>query len=299
MFEFLGFGHRSSRTFSAVGRAGFITVIIAGGSFASACCPAQSSPATPTSESAKTTEAGKPAASPPSHQHDPGNERREQRHERAPGHAHQHRGAHTGGAHHQHDFSDVERYAKLFEGPERDAWQKPSEVVKLLELSPGQVVVDLGAGTGYFLPWMVREVGASGTILALDSEPNMVAYVQRRAQREAWNNVVPRRVAPESPGLDPNSVDRILIVNTWHHLPDRQSYGAALERALRLGGFVLVVDFDAQSPIGPPTAARIAPAVVVEELRVVGFEASTIQEQLPYQYVVQGRKGPGLDEGVR
>jgi len=198
--------------------------------------------------------------------------------------------------HYEHDFSDVARYVKAFEGPQRDAWQKPDDVVSLLQLSPGNVVADVGAGTGYFEPYLSRAVGPTGRVLALDAEPRMVAYLKQRAKKEALANVTVQKVAATAPGLADGSVDRVLIVNTWHHVPQRAQYAAALNRALRPGGFVVVVDFTAESPEGPPAHARLSPGTVMAELQAGGLSARTAAESLPLQYVVIGQK-PGASGG--
>jgi ubiquinone/menaquinone biosynthesis C-methylase UbiE len=192
--------------------------------------------------------------------------------------------------HYEHDFSDVAKYAKAFEGPKRDAWQKPDDVVSLLQLWPGNVVADVGAGTGYFEPYLAKAVGAAGRVLALDAEPHMVAYLKQRAKKEGHGNVTVQKVSPADPGLPDNSVDRVLIVNTWHHVPQRAQYAAALNRALRPGGFVVVVDFTAESPEGPPAHARLSPGTVIAELQTGGLSARAVAESLPLQYVVIGQK---------
>ncbi len=194
---------------------------------------------------------------------------------------------HHAGQGHHHDFSDVERFAAIFDDPARDEWQRPSEVAALLELAPGVTVVDLGAGTGYFVPHLAPAVGPSGRVLALDTEPAMVEHMRRRVAEAGLANVEPRVVAPDDPGLEPGSVDRILIVDTWHHVADREAYAARLREALRPGGYVLVVDFTPESPHGPPPAMRLSADAVVAELERGGFEARAVEEGLPYQYVVR------------
>jgi SAM-dependent methyltransferase len=206
----------------------------------------------------------------------------------ASGHPHAHGGGHA--AHH-HDFSDVDRFARLFDDPERDAWQRPADVIAMLEIEPGMNVVDLGAGTGYFLRYLSEAAGAGGHVIALDTEPRMVAHMVERAEREQLANVEARVAAPDDPALE--AVDRILIVDTWHHLADRERYAAHLARALRPGGFVLVVDFDEASPHGPPPAMRLAAETIVRELEAGGLAAEIVQEALPYQYAVRGRARRG------
>ncbi|MCB9619613.1 MAG: class I SAM-dependent methyltransferase [Sandaracinus sp.] len=206
---------------------------------------------------------------------------------------HAHHGRHEGHHHGegmQHDFSDVARFEAMFDAPGRARWQRPVEVVGLLDLTPGETVADLGAGTGYFEPLLAAAVGPRGRVLALDSEPAMVAHLRERAQAEGLTVVEAREVAVDGPGLEPGSVDAILVVDTWHHLPDRVAYATKLRDALRDGGVLLVVDFTLQTEQGPPVSARIAPDALVEELRAAGLQATLVDETLPDQYVVRATR---------
>jgi cyclopropane fatty-acyl-phospholipid synthase-like methyltransferase len=189
-----------------------------------------------------------------------------------------------------HRFEDAERWARHFDDPTRDAWQKPEHVVDVLEIAPGMVVADIGAGTGYFLPYLSPAVGPDGTVLALDVEPDMVRYMEERAQREGLHNVQARRVEPSDPGLVAAGVDRILIVDTWHHIAQREAYAAKLAAALAPGGRVAIVDFTQESPRGPPRAHRVRPDQAARELEAGGLVAHIAAEDLPDQYVVVGEK---------
>ena len=192
----------------------------------------------------------------------------------------------------KHDFSDVAKHGKSFDGPERVAWQKPDHVVALMEIRPGMTVVDVGAGTGFFEAPLAGAVGAKGKVLALDVEPNMIERLQERAAEERLSQVEARLVAPDDPGLAPASVDRILIVNTWHHIDDRGAYSAKLREALKPGGSIYVVDFDKSSGKGPPPQHKLEPREVMAELEAGGLEAEQIGEELSEQYVVVGRLRP-------
>lgn len=179
--------------------------------------------------------------------------------------------------------------------PRRDDWQKPDDVVSLLQLWPGNVVGDIGAGTGYFESHLAKAVGPTGRVVALDAEPRAVAALKRRVKRERLKNVTVQTAAADDPGLAEGSVDRLLVVDAWRQLSPRLRYVAALNRALRPGGFVVVVDFTAESIEGPPVQARVPPATVVADLRAAGFSARAVAESLPLQYVVIGQKpGPSM-----
>lgn len=189
-----------------------------------------------------------------------------------------------------HRFDDPQRWAREFDDPDRDAWQRPEEVVRLMEIAPGATVADLGAGTGYFLKHLSKAVGPEGRVLALDIEPSMVEYMRDRATREGLANVEARVVAGDDPGLAAGSAHRVLIVDTWHHIPDRPAYGRKLAAGLAPGGAVLVVDFPLDGTRGPPPHARIAPEQVVRELEAAGMRAQIVEESLPDQYVVRARR---------
>jgi len=199
------------------------------------------------------------------------------------------------GAHHKHglhkDFSDAEGFSAHFDDPARDAWQHPGAVVDLMRIPPSSTVVDLGAGTGYFVGPLSQSVGAGGKVLALDVEPKMVEFLGRRVNVRGLSNVEPRLVAPDTPGLDPASVSRILIVNTWHHIDERPSYARQLAPALAADGEIWIVDFTLASKLGPPAQYRLPAEQVVRELEQGGLRAQIVEpDPLPEQYIVRASR---------
>jgi len=201
---------------------------------------------------------------------------------------------HQHGEHHGplvHRFEKAEDWAASLDAPERDAWQKPDQVVAQMAIEPGMTVADIGAGTGYFLPHLSRAVGAGGTVLGLDIEQDMVRYMTERAARENLANVQARQVPGDDPQLAAGSVDRILIVNTWHHIPDRERYAARLASALRPGGAIHVVDYTLETERGPPKKHRLAPDLVARELASAGLTTETRSDVLPEQYIIVARRG--------
>jgi SAM-dependent methyltransferase len=192
-----------------------------------------------------------------------------------------------------HRFEHAEDWVKKFEGPERDAWQKPQEVVALLGDVKGKTVADLGAGTGYFLPFLSRAVGESGKVIAVDIEPDMVRYMKERAARQGLKNVEVRKGEGADPGLQAGSAFRVLIVDVWHHIPERGAYAKKLLSALLPGGAVYIVDFTMESKEGPPKAHRLKPEQVLAELKEGGLDAEIVKTPLTEQYVVVGRRPAG------
>jgi ubiquinone/menaquinone biosynthesis C-methylase UbiE len=187
-----------------------------------------------------------------------------------------------------HRFERADDWAKVFDDPARDAWQQPDKVVAALAITPGMTVADLGAGTGYFEARISAAVGPSGRVIAADVEPDMVRYLAERAAREKTPNVEAHLSQADDPKLD--AVDRILIVDTWHHIADREAYAKKLAAALKPGGFVLVVDFTQESDKGPPKEHRIPAAQVMAELQSAGLTAKLVDVGLPDQFVVSAAK---------
>lgn len=205
----------------------------------------------------------------------------------APAHAHAHAGSHAdhgGGMHHR--FEDAEAWARVFDDPERDAWQRPDDVLRAMELTPTMHVADVGAGTGYFAVRLARAV-PEGEVIATDVEPDMVRYVDERARREELPNLRAVLGTPSASGLTPDSVDRILVVDVWHHLADRVAYARDLFAAIRPGGKLVVVDFTLTARRGPPTKHRLAPEAIIADLEAAGWSAKVSPIALPDQYIVE------------
>jgi predicted methyltransferase len=184
--------------------------------------------------------------------------------------------------HAQHRFDDAERWARVFDDPERDAWQKPHEVIQALKLAPDARVADLGAGTGYFAVRLANMV-PKGRVYAVDIEPDMVKYLGERARREKLPNMVAVQGTPADPRL-PEKVDLIMLVDVYHHIEDRTEYFRRLASSLAPGGRVAVIDFKLDAPAGPPRAARIAPDRVKDELARAGLRLVEEHGFLPHQY---------------
>lgn len=188
-----------------------------------------------------------------------------------------------------HDFSDAERWAAIFDDPERHSWQLPEELVDLMAIVDGQTVADLGAGTGFLLPYLASAT-PHGKVLALDPEANLVEHMRQRAEEAGLEQVEVRQIPYDDPQLTPASVDRIVIVNTWHHIEQRESYAAKLLAGLGPEGRLFIVDFTMDSPSGPPKEHRLAPEEVMRELEAGGFDSQLIEEPLPRQYIVVGKR---------
>ena len=186
-----------------------------------------------------------------------------------------------------HGFGDVAHWAGVFESPDRAKWQKPDEVVRALDLKPGQTVIDIGAGTGYFTRRFAKAVGPSGAALGLDVEPGMVDYMKADAKKLRLQNYHARVVKADNPELTPYSADVIFFCDTLHHIDDRIAYLRKLASALKPGGRIAVVDFKQDAPEGPPKRMKISREQMIDQFSKAGYDMVREHKFLPYQYFLE------------
>jgi ubiquinone/menaquinone biosynthesis C-methylase UbiE len=203
----------------------------------------------------------------------------------------QHGEGHDATVHHR--FDDTERWVELFDSPERDKWQKPSIVVRVIGLLEGDTVADLGAGTGYFTRVLSRGVGARGKVYAVDIEPRMLEHIEQREDLGSAE-IVTVVAEPNDPKLPEGELDLVLVVNTWHHIDDRLEYLKKLERTLDSGGRVVVIDFhEGELPVGPPAGSKLSRDAIVAEFAEAKWRLETESVVLPYQYLLVFYPPPG------
>lgn len=162
----------------------------------------------------------------------------------------------------------AERLAWSFEGDDRDRRQKPEEVIKALDLKPGQTIVDLGAGSGYFTWRFAKAVGPQGKVVGLEIESNLVEKLKADASKRGLANYEARLVPTDDPQLDPGSVDVIFLCDTYHHINNRVAYFNKARQSLRQGGRLVILDMVRTQKNTDHSVVR---EEVIEELQRAGF----------------------------
>jgi cyclopropane fatty-acyl-phospholipid synthase-like methyltransferase len=180
--------------------------------------------------------------------------------------------------------ADPAAYIKALEDPKRDAYQKPHEVMEALAVKEGEVIADIGAGSGYFTLRLARHIGPSGRVYAVDVSPDMVRHLHARVRDAGLLNVSPILSLPDDPLL-PQPVDRFVIVDVWHHVEDQAGYLARMKKLLKPGGQVVMIDFHKRDlPVGPPAGMKIAREDLLKQMEAAGFRLAAEHTFLPYQY---------------
>jgi ubiquinone/menaquinone biosynthesis C-methylase UbiE len=193
-------------------------------------------------------------------------------------------------SHHHGAFADPAKAASKWNSPERDAWQHPEQIIVALELRGGETVADIGAGTGYMVAHLSKAVGEAGTIIAVDTEPAMIEYLSQRSETLRPATIEPHHASPDDPQLPDESMDAILILDTWHHIGRRTDYARKLYAALKPGGRLVIVETTIDAKIGPPEQMRVTPSQVQQELSCANLRAQIILETMPRHYLIAASK---------
>jgi predicted methyltransferase len=176
----------------------------------------------------------------------------------------------------------------LLESPDRDAWQKPDQIMDALSIADGSVVADIGAGAGWFTIRLARRVGPNGTVYAQDVQRQMLEAIRRRVTREGLQNVQARLGSGTDPNLPPAALDAILVVDVYPEVDDRVTFLRNLARALKPNGRLGVVDFKPGSggPGPSPTeGVRVGSAAVEADAQSAGLRVLA-RQSLPFQYLI-------------
>jgi ubiquinone/menaquinone biosynthesis C-methylase UbiE len=180
--------------------------------------------------------------------------------------------------------TNPDAYIKALEDPARDAYQKPHDVLTALDVKEGEIIADIGAGSGYFALRIARHVGATGHVYAVDVSPDMTRFLNERIATAKLLNISTILARPDDPLL-PQPVNRFLIVDVWHHIADQPAYLALMKQHLKPGGDVIMIDFKKEdAPVGPPIDMRIAREDLLAQMRANGFTLASEHTFLPYQY---------------
>ena len=185
--------------------------------------------------------------------------------------------------------------AGWLERPEREAEEAPSKALAALEVKPGMVVADIGAGSGYYTSRMSKLVGATGRVYATDIQPGMIELLNRRIQAEGLANVTPVLGGMEDPRLPPQSIDLAIMVDVYHELQTPQVFLQKLREVFKPGGRLVLVEFrkeDARVPI--LEVHKMSVAEVKTELEAEGFVLDRVIDVLPWQHIIVLRVKPQM-----
>lgn len=186
-------------------------------------------------------------------------------------------------------FAEVmhHRGASWLDRAERERDENTTRAVESLGLSPGMVVVDFGAGSGYYTERLARKVGPTGKVIAVDIQPEMLELVGARAARLKLANVELVRSTVDDPRLPAGVVDLILMVDVYHELSQPQLVLRRMKTALSPRGRIAILEFRKEDPAVPIRAEhKLSIAEAEAEFGAEGYRLDRRVDALPWQHLL-------------
>ena len=187
----------------------------------------------------------------------------------------------------------------LIEGPDRDQWQKPDQIMDSLSIAEGSVTAEIGAGGGWFTARLSARVGPNGLVYAEDIQPLMIDAIERRIQRENLRNVRAILGSATDPRLPPGVVDAALIVEVYREMgiapADPVMLLSRIAESLKPDGRIGVVDYNpGGGGPGPAPDQRVDPEAVIKAATTAGLRLLAQERRVnPFQFLlVFGRPAP-------
>ena len=182
------------------------------------------------------------------------------------------------------------RAAGWLERPEREAEENVSQAIENMDIEPDESIADIGAGSGYYT-FRLAERMPRGRVYAVDLQPEMLALMEQKIKREGIANVTLVQGMESNPGLDPNSLDLVIMVDVYHELSHPREMMEQIVRALKPDGRFVLLEYRAEDPEVPiKPLHKLSEAQAVREMKAVGLRLRRNVSNLPWQhFMVFGR----------
>ncbi|HZV35796.1 MAG TPA: methyltransferase domain-containing protein [Verrucomicrobiae bacterium] len=181
--------------------------------------------------------------------------------------------------------------ADWLERPERDKEEQPKLLMAALHLKPGDVVADIGAGTGFYSRRLARAVGTNGIVYAEEIQPEMLDILTNKMAELGIHNVKPVLGTITDPRLASQSVDLILMVDVYHEFDHPREMTEAMIKALKPGGRLVFVEFRGEDPTVPiKPLHKMTVAQVRKEMSAFPVKWVETSEVLPIQHIIVFQK---------
>jgi len=193
----------------------------------------------------------------------------------------------------QYQHADPDQWRGVFERDGREIWDRRGDILAALQLSPGQSIADVGAGTGFFSLMFAGAVGPGGRVYAVDISPEFIDSIALRAREAGHSNITALLNTPRSAMLPVGSVDLVFTSDTYHHFEYPREMLASIHAALRDDGELVVIDFsrvEGQSSPWVLRHVRAGESVVQAEIEAAGFELVERLDFMQTQFFLRFRK---------
>ncbi|MEO0474245.1 MAG: class I SAM-dependent methyltransferase [Bacteroidota bacterium] len=172
------------------------------------------------------------------------------------------------------------------ERPERDREEKTSLLLDNMELQAGEVVADIGAGSGYFTFRMAPKL-SDGKVLAVDIQQEMLDIMAEKAKQQGISNVELIKGTEKDPRLPQGVVDKVLLVDVYHEFSYPREMMEAIVSSLSADGKVFLIEYRKEDPNVPiKPHHKMSEAQAVKEMAAVGLQLLENRTVLPRQHLM-------------
>jgi ubiquinone/menaquinone biosynthesis C-methylase UbiE len=170
--------------------------------------------------------------------------------------------------------------------PEREDEEQPTKVIEALELKGGEVIADLGAGSGYFTFRLAPKVGEKGKVFAVELQDEMILELKKRIDQNKVTNVETVKCTESDPKLPEGAVDVVLMVDVYHEIAFPYEVMLSIRKALKPGGRVVFVEYRKEDPKVPiKEVHKMSIEQLKKEMAVVGLDHMKTVDTLPRQHI--------------
>ena len=181
--------------------------------------------------------------------------------------------------------------ADWLERPEREEEEQPEKMLNALKFTPGMVVADIGAGSGYLSFRIAKRVGPTGKVLAVEIQQEMLDIINRKMREHNTKNVQTVLGTTKDPKLPPNSVDLIIQVDVYHEFDFPHEMSTNMIKGLKPGGRLVFVEYrleDENVPI--KLVHKMTEKQVKKEMAQFPIKWAETIETLPWQHIIIFKK---------
>ncbi|MGV6817858.1 MAG: class I SAM-dependent methyltransferase [Thiotrichales bacterium] len=186
-----------------------------------------------------------------------------------------------------YENADPEYWRSVFENEQREVFARRKDILRELDLKPGQDIADVGAGTGFFSLLFADAVKPDGKVYAVDITPNFIESIKKRAAGAGLKNLRPVLNTPYSLELPKESVDLVFISDTYHHFEYPESMLYSIYQAMRPDARLIIIDYKKEAENTSPWVMRhVRPSEkeVIKEVSAAGFKLEKRVDMMQTQY---------------
>ena len=181
--------------------------------------------------------------------------------------------------------------ADWLERPEREEEEKTDVMIESLKFREGEIVADIGCGSGYIARRIAKKVGATGIVYGVDIQQEMLDLLAKRMATFGIENVRPIMGEIKDPKLPAESCDTMILVDVYHEFDFPFEMMQGMIRGLKKGGRIVFVEFRGEDPGVPiKTVHKMTEGQVKKEMALQPLEWVETIEKLPWQHIIVFRK---------